>query len=68
MTDIKDSALVVLQNNQALTTSHVVAEKFDKTHKHVLESISNLKDQLSTAEFSALFNESSKKLKMSLIS
>ena len=59
MTDIKDSALVVLQNNQALTTSRVVAEKFDKTHKHVLESINNLKDQLSTAEFSALFSESS---------
>ena len=68
MTDIKDSALVVLQNNQALTTSRVVAEKFDKTHKHVLESINNLKDQLSTAEFSALFNESSKELEMLLIS
>ena len=57
--DVKDSDLVILQNDQVLTTSRVVAESFDKTHKHVLESINNLKDQLSTAEFSALFNESS---------
>lgn len=33
-----------------------VSETFEKEHRHVLESIDKLKDQLSTAEFSALFN------------
>ena len=33
-----------------------VAQTFEKDHRHVLESIDKLKDQLSTAEFSALFN------------
>ena len=31
--------LVVIENNQALTDSRIVAERFDKEHRHVLESI-----------------------------
>ena len=27
--------LVILENNQPLTTSRIVAEQFDKKHKHV---------------------------------
>ena len=30
------------ENNEALTTSLLVAEKFGKEHKHVLEAIRNL--------------------------
>lgn len=44
-----------------LTTSLKVAEKFEKQHKDVLESIRGMKDSMSTAEFSALFYESSYK-------
>ncbi|EPV9342418.1 Rha family transcriptional regulator [Listeria monocytogenes] len=35
--------LVVLQNNQAVTTSLNVAEVFEKKHKHVLEAIDDLR-------------------------
>lgn len=49
--------LVVLQNNQAVTTSLNVAEVFEKKHKHVLEAIDDLRG---AAENSAdLFQESS---------
>lgn len=41
-----------------LTTSLKVAEKFEKRHKDVLESIRGLKDSMNTADFSALFHES----------
>lgn len=46
-------------NKQETTvvTSLDVAETFGKLHKDVLESIRSLKDDLSTAEFSALFYE-----------
>lgn len=48
--------LVVLQNNQAVTTSLNVAEVFEKKHKHVLEAIDDLRG---AAENSAdLFQES----------
>ena len=43
-------------NNQALTNSLLVAEKFGKSHKHVMQSI---KDLITSAEKSAnLFVES----------
>ncbi|EHF6377856.1 Rha family transcriptional regulator, partial [Listeria monocytogenes] len=49
--------LVVLQNNQPVTTSLNVAEVFEKKHKHVLEAIDDLRG---AAENSAdLFQESS---------
>ncbi len=42
-----------------VVTSLDVADTFEKLHKDVLESIRNLSDELSTAEFSALFYEDS---------
>ncbi|EJM2914843.1 Rha family transcriptional regulator [Listeria monocytogenes] len=49
--------LVVLQNNQPVTTSLNVAEVFEKKHKHVLEAIDDLRG---AAENSTdLFRESS---------
>ena len=36
---MKDNALVFIKNDTPLTTSHTVAEQFDKKHKHVLEDI-----------------------------
>lgn len=46
---------------QILTTSIKVADKFEKQHKDVLESIRGIRDAMSTAEFSALFKETSYK-------
>lgn len=46
---------------QILTTSLKVADKFEKQHKDVLESIRSIRDAMSTAEFSALFKENSYK-------
>lgn len=46
---------------QILTTSLKVADKFDKQHKDVLESIRGIREVMSTAEFSALFNETTYK-------
>lgn len=46
---------------QILTTSLKVADKFEKQHKDVLESIRGIRDAMSTAEFSALFKETSYK-------
>lgn len=46
---------------QILTTSLKVADKFDKQHKDVLESIRGIREAMSTAEFSALFNETTYK-------
>ena len=49
--------LVNIQNNEVVTSSLVVADNFEKSHKHVLESIDNLLEGL--AEKSAtLFHES----------
>lgn len=53
--------LVKIENGQPVTTSLVVAEKFEREHKHVLDSISTLLEQMNTAEFSALFFESTYK-------
>jgi len=44
-----------------LVSSREVAERFGKEHKHVLESITNIGQQMSTAEFSALFKNSTYK-------
>ena len=49
--------LVVVRNNQAVTSSLLVAENFGREHKHVLDSIRSFQANLSTAEFSALFKE-----------
>lgn len=58
------------ENNQALTNSLLVAKKFGKEHKHVLESIRKL---MRTAEFSAVlsmfcesayYNEQNKEMPM----
>lgn len=40
------------------TSSRIVSETFEKEHKHVLEAIDKLKEQLSTVEFSTLFIDS----------
>ena len=45
--EVKDSDLVVSQNNQALTTSLKVSEYFGKQHKHVLDSVEKAVDNLS---------------------
>lgn len=34
--------LVLVHNNQAVVSSRTVAEKFEKTHKHVLDAIRNI--------------------------
>lgn len=46
---------------QILTTSLKVANKFEKQHKDVLEGIRSIRDAMSTAEFSALFHETTYK-------
>lgn len=46
---------------QILTTSLKVADKFEKQHKDVLESIRGIRDAMITAEFSALFKETNYK-------
>ena len=43
------------ENGQVVVSSRVVAKRFGKQHKDVLESSRNLEAQMSTAEFSALF-------------
>lgn len=45
--------LVIMHNKQAVTTSLRVAEVFEKDHKHVLETISNLAAEKSAAKFFA---------------
>lgn len=42
--------LVILHERQAVTTSLMIAEVFDKQHKHVLDSIENLVAQNSAAK------------------
>lgn len=55
-------SITEMNKKEILTvSSREVAEDFEKQHKHVLESINNMKEQMSTAEFSALFIESAYK-------
>lgn len=50
---------ITQRNNEEILTasSRQVAEKFEKEHRNVLQTIDTLKEQLNTAEFSALFIE-----------
>ena len=50
---MKDNTLVFIKNDTPLTTSLIVAEQFDKTHKHVLEAIENLITDMGSAQKSA---------------
>ena len=42
--------LIEIKNNQVLTTSLKVAEKFNKSHKHIIDKINNLINNLTSAE------------------
>lgn len=53
--------LIEIVNGQAVTNSRQVAESFGKQHKNILQTINDIKARFSTAEFSALFLESSYK-------
>jgi anti-repressor protein len=57
------NGLINIENKDGvlLVSSREVAERFGKEHKHVLESITNIGQQMSTAEFSALFKNSTYK-------
>lgn len=46
--------LVIMQDQQAVTTSLKVAEVFDKKHQHVMEAIRNLTAENSTVENSTV--------------
>lgn len=48
---------VKIKKDQAVTDSLIVAENFGKLHKNILQSIDVIKGQISTADFSALFYE-----------
>lgn len=45
---VKDTDLIMISNNQALTTSLKVAEYFEKKHKHVLDSVEKAINSLLT--------------------
>ena len=45
--------LIEIKENKVLTTSLKVAEKFEKSHKHVIDKINNLIDNLTSAEKSS---------------
>lgn len=45
---VKDTDLIMISNNQALTTSLKVAEYFEKQHKHVLDSVEKAINNLLT--------------------
>lgn len=49
------SGIVYLQNNQAITTSRLVAEKFNKNHYHVVRTINELVRGLSNFGDTPLF-------------
>lgn len=42
---MKKAQLVSLENNQALTTSRIVADKFDKRHDHIVRDIRSIIEQ-----------------------
>lgn len=41
-----ENKLIVIDNNQALTTSRIVAEQFSKNHQHVMRDIRNIIEQM----------------------
>ena len=45
--------LIEIKENKVLTTSLKVAERFEKSHKHVIDKINNLIDNLTSAEKSS---------------
>lgn len=45
------------QNNQAMTNSLLVAEKFEKEHKHILDAIRKLTSAENSADLSQMFAE-----------
>jgi Rha family phage regulatory protein len=47
--------LTIGNNNKAVTSSRKIAKNFGKEHKHIMESIRVLETQISTVEFSTLF-------------
>ena len=50
--------LVVIENNQALTDSRIVAQKFDKNHRDILRDIRGLIDQIGDVRnFAQMFSE-----------
>ena len=55
MAKAKSTDMVVIERKQAITTSLKVAEYFEKDHKHVLEAIENLIEQMAS-------NQESRKL------
>lgn len=50
------NSLVKIQNNQAVTSSRMVAKVFDKSHKHVLDSIDNIIEGVAE-NWATLFHE-----------
>lgn len=47
--------LVFLKNRQALTTSLIVAEKFEKNHQHVMRDIRDLSNEMDVSDFGQMF-------------
>ena len=48
----KKSEIIAVKRNEVFTTSLIVAEVFEKSHKHVLEKIENLpKDEFHKSNF-----------------
>ena len=52
---METKALVFLDNNQALTDSRTVAEQFGKKHKHVLDAIREIEQQMASDSQSRKF-------------
>lgn len=48
--------LVFIQNEQPITTSLKVAEKFEKNHQHVMRDIRDLEKQLDVSRFGQMFS------------
>lgn len=50
--------LVIMKNQQAVTSSLQVAEIFDKQHKHVMEAIQNKLDSAeNSAQYDSMFSK-----------
>ncbi|MBR0288959.1 MAG: Rha family transcriptional regulator [Selenomonadaceae bacterium] len=55
---MKKAQLVSLENNQALTSSRIVADKFDKQHQHVMRDIRSIIEQAEDAsKIGPMFHE-----------
>lgn len=49
--------LVFLKHKQALTTSLIVAEKFEKNHQHVMRAIRDLSGEMDVSNFGQMFHK-----------